>query len=136
MGNNTKHYTEAFVKETLEKIRTKVINEQEMVAIHRKVTAEIDKNYREFRLRFCGGIIQPEWRFVEHTMYAMRTLGLENTDLNLFAAAAAMAAYMVKLYGPGGYAGLPDMSNYQSAASIADLMNKINEKVTSRFGGE
>ena len=134
MGNNTKHYTEAFVKETLEKIRTKVLDEQELVVVHRKMTAEIDTKYREFRLRFCGGIIQREWRFVEHTVHAMMSLNLENTDLNLFVAAAAMAAYMVRLYGAGGYAGLPDMSNYQSAASIADIMNKINERITRILG--
>lgn len=126
MDNKTKHYTEAFAKQMLSDIQNGVVNEKEAVTLRRQLIEEIEASYNNFRMRLGGGIIQPEERFINHTVNAMKRLKLEYTGYNVFVAACAMSSVMLRLYGPmGGFAGLPDLSTYNTGAGIADIMNKI-----------
>ena len=126
MENNAKHYTEAFAQQMLSDIQSGVVNEQEAVALRRQLTEAIESCYNDFRLRLGGGIIQPERRFINHTVNAMGQLKLEYTDLNVFVAACSVATVMRRLYGPtGSLPGIPDLAWYNTGAGISDLMNKI-----------
>jgi hypothetical protein len=121
-----KFYTPAFAREMLNKIQNGVINETEAVELRRKLMDTIEQKYSSFMMQYCGGIIQPERRFVNHVWNSMNTLKLEYTDLNIFVAACAMSSVMLRKYsGMQGFPMVPDLSQYNTDAGIADLMNKI-----------
>lgn len=121
-----KFYTPAFAREMLNKIQNGVINETEAVELRRKLMDTIEQKYSSFMMLYGGGIIQPERRFVNHVWNSMNTLKLEYTDLNIFVAACAMSSVMLRKYsGMQGFPMVPDVSQYNTDAGIADLMNKI-----------
>lgn len=121
-----KFYTPAFAREMLNKIQNGVINETEAVELRRKLMDTIEQKYSSFMMQYGGGIIQPERRFVNHAWNSMNTLKLEYTDLNIFVAACAMSSVMLRKYsGMQGFPMVPDVSQYNTDAGIADLMNKI-----------
>ena len=126
MERINKLYTPAFAREKLNKIQTGVINEQEAVELRRKLMDTIEQKYASFRMGYGGGIIQSERQFINHVYNTMNTLKLEYTDLNVFAAACALASVLLRKYsGMQGFPMVPDVSHYNTDAGIANLMNKI-----------